>query len=490
MIDAGERYRQLIEEGRVAVSRGNQQAAEKLLMEAINIGEGHFGPEHESLGVALNELSRLYVRQCDFARAEPILLRLVKITRGKGERHPDVATALAGLAVAKRGLGDDIGAELLFRRALRMREESLAPNHMAIVITLEQLSDACAARGKYAEALVHLQRALLRRERTLGADHATVRGLRARISGLERRHAEWMAKAAERSTAPSIPAVKSNEAPPAPSVLLEPMAHSAAAAWSTLVESASGKSSWKLSHPSRRTTRYVSGVAAVAVLTIAGFAFRSPTRSGSTLAGAGVNDSMALVAPEPAGQSARHDPLSVATAGGAYDAPMGAGTVRLASNPASPVPSVPIALPRLRKLVIPKVAMPSLDSVLHGSMNDDHDVGAEPIGAAGRHRPPTVDDEASVTPPLLIGSAPTARYPDELRSQRIEGEVVVQFRVNENGRAEPSSMQVVQSQHPLFSEAVRSVLPKFRFQPARAGAPGSKPQAAWVQFRTRFTAQQ
>jgi TonB family protein len=91
---------------------------------------------------------------------------------------------------------------------------------------------------------------------------------------------------------------------------------------------------------------------------------------------------------------------------------------------------------------------------------------------------------------VLIGSAPTARYPDELRAQRIEGEVVVQFRVNEKGRVDASSMQVMQSPHPLFSDAVRSVLPKFRFEPAHAGAGGSKPQAAWVQFHTRFTAQQ
>jgi len=94
-----------------------------------------------------------------------------------------------------------------------------------------------------------------------------------------------------------------------------------------------------------------------------------------------------------------------------------------------------------------------------------------------------------VTPPTLIGPAPTPRYPDELRAQRLEGEVVVQFRVNEKGRVEPSTMQVVRSQHELFTLAVRNVLPKFRFEPARSGARDSKPQAAWVQFRTQFTAQ-
>ena len=52
-------------------------------------------------------MSRLHLRQSGFALAEPVLERLLQIARAKGEHHPDVATALAGLAVAKRGLGDE-----------------------------------------------------------------------------------------------------------------------------------------------------------------------------------------------------------------------------------------------------------------------------------------------------------------------------------------------------------------------------------------------
>jgi hypothetical protein len=63
----------------------------------------------------------------------------------------------------------------------------------------------------------------------------------------------------------------------------------------------------------------------------------------------------------------------------------------------------------------------------------------------------------------------------------------VQFRVTEKGRVDLASMQVLQSPHELFTEAVRGILPKFRFEPAHAGL-DAKPQAAWVQFRTRFTA--
>jgi len=153
------------------------------------------------------------------------------------------------------------------------------------------------------------------------------------------------------------------------------------------------------------------------------------------------------------------------------------------------VPSLSVALPRLRKLVVPTVAMPSLDSVLRGSAKAGREGDAEVIGSAAGLRPASYGDEGSVTPPIPIGPTPTPRYPGELHTQRLEGEVVVQFRVDEKGRVDASSMQVQQSPHPLFTEAVRNVLPRFRFEPARSGAPGSKPQAAWVQFRTRFTAQ-
>src|SRR5215208_1997080 len=145
MDEASEQYAKLIEAGRLEAGGGDRSVAERHFMEAIAMGERQFGQEHPSLALALNELSRLYIRQSDFSRAEPVLERLLQIVRAKGDRHPDVATVLAGLAVARRGLGDDAAAEQLFRHSLQIREQVLAPNHMAIVITLEQLGETCAA---------------------------------------------------------------------------------------------------------------------------------------------------------------------------------------------------------------------------------------------------------------------------------------------------------------------------------------------------------
>jgi len=187
MADATRVYEELIDAARRASNQGNRGEAERLLIEALVTGERAFGAEHPSLGTVLNELGRLYIRQSQHKHAEEVLERLLRITKSKGEEHPDVATALGGLALVKRALGDDAAAEQLYRDALRIRERALAPQHMATVVTMEQLSEICAARNNVSEALALLQRALPTREAALGAEHATVRALRARIAELELR---------------------------------------------------------------------------------------------------------------------------------------------------------------------------------------------------------------------------------------------------------------------------------------------------------------
>jgi len=74
-----------------------------------------------------------------------------------------------------------------------------------------------------------------------------------------------------------------------------------------------------------------------------------------------------------------------------------------------------------------------------------------------------VEVEAALRP-----GAPVPRYPESLRSERIEGRVVARFVVDTTGRVEPASVRIVASEHPLFTSAVRATLPSLRFTPARA----------------------
>lgn len=61
------------------------------------------------------------------------------------------------------------------------------------------------------------------------------------------------------------------------------------------------------------------------------------------------------------------------------------------------------------------------------------------------------------------------RYPPALRAAGIEGRVIVRFVVDTAGRVEEASIQVLDSSHPQFTDAVRTTLGRMRFEPARVG---------------------
>jgi protein TonB len=56
-----------------------------------------------------------------------------------------------------------------------------------------------------------------------------------------------------------------------------------------------------------------------------------------------------------------------------------------------------------------------------------------------------------------------------LRTAGIEGHVMAQFVVDSTGRVQLATLQVLESQHPLFTAAVRTALSRMRFLPAEAG---------------------
>ncbi len=63
------------------------------------------------------------------------------------------------------------------------------------------------------------------------------------------------------------------------------------------------------------------------------------------------------------------------------------------------------------------------------------------------------------------GSAAPA-YPAELIKKGVEGAVVTNFVVDTTGRADTSSLTIVDATHPLFVASVREALPGMRFSPA------------------------
>ena len=98
-------------------------------------------------------------------------------------------------------------------------------------------------------------------------------------------------------------------------------------------------------------------------------------------------------------------------------------------------------------------------------------IPAGPDGAgSGALAPGGVFTRASVerVASLRAGN-PTPRYPERLRAAGREGRVDMRFVVDTLGRVEPGTPTVLASSDPLFTAAVRDVLPRLRFAPATMG---------------------
>ncbi len=71
-------------------------------------------------------------------------------------------------------------------------------------------------------------------------------------------------------------------------------------------------------------------------------------------------------------------------------------------------------------------------------------------------------------PAAMIGAIPLS-YPPVLRTAGVEGRVLAQFVVRTDGRVDPSTLEILRSEHAAFAEAVRQALATARYQPAEVG---------------------
>lgn len=88
-------------------------------------------------------------------------------------------------------------------------------------------------------------------------------------------------------------------------------------------------------------------------------------------------------------------------------------------------------------------------------------------------------DSAAMRDPDSAGPA----YPLKLLALKLEGATVVQFVVDSTGHVELNSLVILDSTHPDFTQAVRDVLPRMKYQPAKMGR---RPVAQLVEQRFGF----
>lgn len=93
-----------------------------------------------------------------------------------------------------------------------------------------------------------------------------------------------------------------------------------------------------------------------------------------------------------------------------------------------------------------------------------------PPTALPSHAPGTAYLAAEVEQEVAIeGGSPMPRYPSALRSAGVEGTARVRFVVDTLGRVEPATVETISATNGMFEMAVRDVLPRMRFRPARVG---------------------
>ena len=142
-------------------------------------------------------------------------------------------------------------------------------------------------------------------------------------------------------------------------------------------------------------------------------------------------------------------------------------------QPTAPTPSVPVIF-KIADPTVPalEVATPSMPSSVSGAeLGPGLPTNGGPGTSVGLGGPATgvVDERLVDRAPRLLGRAEPPVFPPALRAAGKNGRVLIQFVVDTLGRAEMDELRIVEADDPLFGEAVRRALPRYRFSPGEAG---------------------
>lgn len=130
---------------------------------SLQENEKELGPVHPKVARSLNNLGMVYFLQGEFALAEPLLIRAIKIFEGTaGPDSHEVAGSLHNLAQLYVKQGKYAQAEPLYKRSLMIKEKS--PFVSGLARSMRDLAELYFATGrpdaakdllKQAEAIEH-----------------------------------------------------------------------------------------------------------------------------------------------------------------------------------------------------------------------------------------------------------------------------------------------------------------------------------------------
>lgn len=154
------------------------------------------------------------------------------------------------------------------------------------------------------------------------------------------------------------------------------------------------------------------------------------------------------------------------------EAPKGRPVRPLDERPSAPTPG-PVSLPRFDHVPpgIPPIDLgaPPITDASEFSRGVSSQAGA--MGDRGLSGPSdgVLEERYVDRPPHILGEPIQPVFPTSLRERGINGRVSVEFVIDTLGRAEMNGLRVVEATDALFAQAVRAVLPRYRFSPGEVG---------------------
>jgi serine/threonine-protein kinase len=160
--------------GTISESLGRLDQAQALQERALEVLSRTHGADHPQVASALEGLASLRAQRGDYQGAEEYGRRALGLRRLHPGDTIELAASMEALANVLTTRARLPEAEALFREALAMRQRRLGPDHPDSAVTLSQLGNLLQAKGDYAGAVAHHRQAIRVRERALGAVHPEI----------------------------------------------------------------------------------------------------------------------------------------------------------------------------------------------------------------------------------------------------------------------------------------------------------------------------
>jgi Tfp pilus assembly protein PilF len=146
--------------------------AKALCQRALSVREKVYGPNHQEVARSSSDLGLLYAKEGDFARAESLLGRALRIDSSFPE-SPDMPALLNNLGFLYFKEKKYALAENMFQRAVDSTDKERGPEDPGLIAMLVNLGTVNMAHHELRAAEEHFRRALAIAERCFGRDQIT-----------------------------------------------------------------------------------------------------------------------------------------------------------------------------------------------------------------------------------------------------------------------------------------------------------------------------